>query len=101
MEAEDLKEATNLALTTLIEVNLEVGGIIRVTNDFLEAQMLPFFDGPLEQARREGRIVITIQDDLVALDDTARGVHDLVGQFSVVGQDEQAFRILVEATDAE
>ena len=88
METEDFEEAADLALTTLVEVDLKMSGVIGMTDDLLEAEMLPFFDGALEEARREGRVVVAVKDDLVALDDTSRGMHDLVGEFAVVGQDQ-------------
>ena len=101
MEAEDLEEAADLALTTLIEVDFEVGGVVRMADHLLEPQVLPFFDRALEQAGRQRRVVVAVKDDLVAFDDSARGVHHLVGEVPVIGQDQEAFGILVEAADAE
>ena len=98
------EEASNFAFFTVVEVDFEAAQMV-VSNrgcgdDFLGFEEFSIAFNAVEQNGDVCLIEFTVEEHTVALDDSAGGMSQLVGEVAVVGQDEEAFAIFIETSGA-
>ena len=70
-------------------------------NDFFRFEKFAFVLDPVEEFRDVRLVEIAVEDHAVTLHNLVAGVGESVGEVAVVGEDEEAFAVLVEASGAE
>lgn len=99
------EEAADFAFFAVMEVYFEATGMafadLGCGNDFFGFEEFAFVFDAVEEFGYVGFIEIAVQDDAVFFDDLIAGVGEAVGEVAVVGDDEEAFAVLIEASGAE
>ena len=99
------EKAADFAFFAMMEVDFQAAQVV-VSNggcgdDFFGFEQFPFVLDAVEQGRDVCFVEFTVEKHAVALDDTSGGMGQLVGEVTVVGQNEQAFAFFIESTGAE
>ena len=99
------EEAAHFAFFAVVEVDFEASGVpftdLGSGEDFLGFEEFAFVLDAVEEFGDVGFVEIAVQDDAITFDNLIAGVGQSMGEVSVVGKDEEAFAILVEASGAE
>lgn len=99
------EEATDFAFLAVVEVDFEAAGVAFADfgggDDFFGSKEFAFVFDAVEEFGDVGFVEIAVQDDAVFFDDLVAGVGEAVGEVAVVGEDEEAFAVFIEASGAE
>jgi len=99
------EEAADFAFFAVVEVHFEAAGVAFANfgsgDDFFCLEEFAFVLDPVEEFRDVRLVKIAVEDDAVTLHDLVAGMGEPVGEVAVVGEDEEAFAVLVEASGAE
>lgn len=99
------EEATDFAFFAVVEVDFEASGVaftdLGSGKDFLGFEEFALVFDAVEEFGDVGFVEIAVQDDAITFDDLITGVSESMGEVSVIGKDEEAFAVLVEASGAE
>lgn len=99
------EEAADFTFFAVVEVNFEAAGVAFADfggrDDFFCFEEFAFVFDSVEEFLDVGFIEVSMENDAVFFYDLAAWVGEAVGEVAVVGEDEEAFAVFIEATGTE